>query len=156
MGFHALGRAYMYTLGTICFQTHLGCWSGQFFVAGGLKAWFPFWMSASSCYWQLKPPAFLFTWPLYLQTSNVSKGESTPPLFFQLSRSWHLVPSLHGKQMGKQWKQCQTLFWGAPKITVDGGCSHEIKRRLLLGRKGPTQIAYSKAETLLCQQRSIQ
>ena len=26
-----------------------------------------------------------------------------------------LVPSLHGKQMGKQWKQCQTLFWGAPK-----------------------------------------
>ena len=30
-------------------------------------------------------------------------------------RSWHLVPSLHGKQMGKQWKQCQTLFLGAPK-----------------------------------------
>ena len=24
-------------------------------------------------------------------------------------------PSLHGKQMGKQWKQCQTSFWGAPK-----------------------------------------
>ena len=23
--------------------------------------------------------------------------------------------ALHGKQMGKQWKQCQTLFWGAPK-----------------------------------------
>ena len=29
--------------------------------------------------------------------------------------SWHLVPSFHGKQMGKHWKQCQTLFWGAPK-----------------------------------------
>ena len=36
----------------------------------------------------------------------------------------------------------QTLFWGAPKslqmvtvITADGDCSHEIKRRLLLGRK---------------------
>ena len=26
-----------------------------------------------------------------------------------------LVLSRHGKQMGKQWKQCQTLFWGAPK-----------------------------------------
>ena len=26
--------------------------------------------------------------------------------------TWHLVPSLHGKQMGKQ---CQTLFLGAPK-----------------------------------------
>ena len=31
-------------------------------------------------------------------------------------------------------KQCQTLFFGAPK-TADGDCSHEIKRRLLLGRK---------------------
>ena len=26
-----------------------------------------------------------------------------------------LVPSFHGKQMGKQWKQCQTLFFWAPK-----------------------------------------
>ena len=26
------------------------------------------------------------------------------------------------------------IFWG-PKITADGDCSHEIKRRLLLGRK---------------------
>ena len=25
------------------------------------------------------------------------------------------ITSLHGKQMGKQWKQWQTLFWGAPK-----------------------------------------
>ena len=40
------------------------------------------------------------------------------------------------------------IFLGS-KITVDGDCSHEIKRRLLPGRK------YSKAETLLCQQRSI-
>ena len=29
--------------------------------------------------------------------------------------------------MGKQWKQCQTLFWGGSKITADGDCSHEIK-----------------------------
>ena len=42
--------------------------------------------------------------------------------------------------MGKQWKQCQTLFWGAPKITADGDCSHEIKRRLLLGRKVMTNL----------------
>ena len=37
--------------------------------------------------------------------------------------------------MGKQWKQWQTLFWGGSKITADGDCSHEMKRRLLLGRK---------------------
>ena len=30
-------------------------------------------------------------------------------------KSWHPVPSLHGKWMGKQWKQCQTLFFWAPK-----------------------------------------
>ena len=36
--------------------------------------------------------------------------------------------------MGKQWKLCQTIFWGS-KITADGDCSHEIKRRLLLGSK---------------------
>ena len=45
---------------------------------------------------------------------------------------------------------------GSSKITADGDCSHEIKRRLLLGRKlWPTYIAYLKAETLLCQQRSV-
>ena len=31
-------------------------------------------------------------------------------------------------QIGKQWKQWQTLFWGGSKITADGDCSHEIKR----------------------------
>ena len=30
-------------------------------------------------------------------------------------------------------------FWGS-KITADGDCSHEIKRRLLLGRKVMTNI----------------
>ena len=37
-------------------------------------------------------------------------------------------------------KQCQTLFFGGSKITADGDCSHEIKRRLLLGRKVITNL----------------
>ena len=42
------------------------------------------------------------------------------------------------------------------KITADGDCSHEIKRRLLLGRKVMTNLdSILKAETLLCQQRSV-
>ena len=41
--------------------------------------------------------------------------------------------------MGKQWKQCHT-FLGGSKITADGDCSHEIKRRLLLGRKVMTNL----------------
>ena len=32
------------------------------------------------------------------------------------------------------------IFWGGPKITADGDCSHEIKRRLLLGRKVMTNL----------------
>ena len=36
-------------------------------------------------------------------------------------------------------KQCQTIFLGS-KITADGDCSHEIKRRLLLGRKVMTNL----------------
>ena len=46
------------------------------------------------------------------------------------------------------------IFLGS-KITVDDGCSHEIKRRLLLGRKVTASLAYTKAETSLCQQRSF-
>ena len=42
--------------------------------------------------------------------------------------------------MAKQWKQCQTLFFWGSKITADGDCSHEIKRRLLLGRKAVTNL----------------
>ena len=48
------------------------------------------------------------------------------------------------------------FLFGGSKITADGDCSHEIKRRLLLGRKVMTNLdSILKAEMLLCQQRSI-
>ena len=41
------------------------------------------------------------------------------------------------------WERVETvsdfIFWGS-KITADGDCSHEIKRRLLLGRKVLTNL----------------
>ena len=40
------------------------------------------------------------------------------------------------------------------KITADGDCSHEIKRRLLLGRKVMTNLD-SIFKSQLCQQRSV-
>ena len=46
--------------------------------------------------------------------------------------------------MGKEWKQCQTLFFGGSRVTADSDCSHEIKRRLLLGR-----IFMTKLESIL-------
>ena len=43
--------------------------------------------------------------------------------------------------MGKQWKQWQTLFWGAPKsLQMILNHCHEIKRHLLLGRKVMTNL----------------
>ena len=42
----------------------------------------------------------------------------------------HLLSS----HLGKKWTQWQTIFLGS-SITTDGDCNHEIKRRLLLGRK---------------------
>ena len=42
------------------------------------------------------------------------------------------------------------------KITEDGDCRHEIKRRLLLGRKVMTNLdSILKGRDLLCQQRSV-
>ena len=46
--------------------------------------------------------------------------------------------------------------FGGSKITADGDCSHEIKWGLLLARKVMTNLdSIFKAETLLCQQRSV-
>ena len=45
--------------------------------------------------------------------------------------------------MTNRWGNMETaadfIFWGS-KITVDGDCSREIKRRLLLGRKVMTNL----------------
>ena len=48
------------------------------------------------------------------------------------------------------------LFLGS-KITADGDCSHEIKRRLLLGRKFVTNLeSIFKSRDITCQQRSVE
>ena len=50
------------------------------------------------------------------------------------------------------------FIFGGSKITADGDCSHEIKRRLLLGRKVMTNldnIQKQRHYLALCQQRSI-
>ena len=41
---------------------------------------------------------------------------------------------------GEKWKEWQISSSWAPKITVDGDCSHEIRRQLLLGRKAMTNL----------------
>ena len=53
-------------------------------------------------------------------------------------RSWHPVPSLHGKWRNSG-NSVRLYFWGS-KITADDDCSHEIKRLLLLERKYMTKL----------------
>ena len=46
---------------------------------------------------------------------------------------------------------------GGSKITADGDCCHEVKRRLFLGRKVMTNLdsILKSRDILLCQQRSV-
>ena len=72
-------------------------------------------------------------------------------LNIQKLRSWHPLPIT-------SW-QMETvtdfIFLGS-KITADGDCSHEIKRRLLLGRKAMTKLdSILKSRGTLFQQRSV-
>ena len=55
-------------------------------------------------------------------------------------RSWHLAPSLHGKKNRKKAEAVRDFIFLGSKIMVDGDCSHEIKRYLLLGRKAMTNL----------------
>ena len=57
---------------------------------------------------------------------------------------------------GERVEMVTDFILGGSKITADGDWSHEIKRCLLLGRKVMTNLdSILKAETLLCQQRSV-
>ena len=40
-------------------------------------------------------------------------------LKLNIQKSWHPVPSLHGKESGKQWKLSDFIFLGS-KVTADG------------------------------------
>ena len=42
--------------------------------------------------------------------------------------------------MANRWGNSERLYFGSSKITADGDWSHEIKRRLLLGRKVMTNL----------------
>ena len=41
---------------------------------------------------------------------------------------------------GETMETVRNFIFGGSKITADGDCSHEIKRRLLHGRKAVTQL----------------
>ena len=55
-------------------------------------------------------------------------------------RSWHLIPITSCQIHGKTVETVSDFILGGSKITAVGDCSHEIKRRLLLGRKVMTNL----------------
>ena len=101
------------------------------------------------------------TLPLWVESKERSRerldeserGEGKSWLKTQHSENEH-----HGNWshhfMGNRWERVETvtdlMIWGS-KITADGDCSHEIKRRILLGRKvmtNPDSILKSRDITL--------
>ena len=51
-------------------------------------------------------------------------------------RSYHFMAN----RWGNNGNSDRLYFWGGTKITADGDCSHEIKRRLLLERKAMANL----------------
>ena len=62
-------------------------------------------------------------WESWLKTQHSEKW-----------RSWHPVPSLHGKQMGKQWKQWQILFSWAPQSLWTVNVTMKLKDTCSVGK----------------------
>ena len=57
---------------------------------------------------------------------------------------------------GEKMETVADLIFLGSQITADGDCSHEVRRRLLLGRKAMTNLdRVLKIRTSLCWQRSI-
>ena len=56
---------------------------------------------------------------------------------------------------GETMETVSDFIFGGSRITADGDCTQEIKRRLLLGRKVMTNLDSILKSRLLCQQRSV-
>ena len=61
-------------------------------------------------------------------------------LNIQKLRSWHPVPITSWKIDEETMETMRDFIFLGSKITADGDCSHEIKRRLFLGRKAMTNL----------------
>ena len=65
--------------------------------------------------------------------SITSDMQMIPPLWQKAITSWQVD--------GDTMETVTAFIFLGSKITADGDCSHELKRRLLLGRKALTNLA---------------
>ena len=61
-------------------------------------------------------------------------------LNIQKTKTMAFGPITSWKIDGETMETVTDFIWGGPQITADGDCSHEMKRRLLLGRKVMTNL----------------
>ena len=97
---------------------------------------------------------------LYAPTSNAKEAEAdwfyeVLQDLLELTLKKDMLFIIGDWNAGETMETVRDFIFLGSRITADGDCNYEIKRPLLLGRKTMTNLAYSKAETLLCQQRSI-
>ena len=77
-------------------------------------------------------------------------------LNFQKTKILPSGPITSWQIAGEMVETVSDFIFGGSKITADGDCSHEIKRRLLLGRKVMTNIdSILKSRDSACQQSSV-
>ena len=67
-------------------------------------------------------------------------------LNIQKLRSWHSVPITSWQIDGETMETMKDFIFLGSKITADGDCRHEIKRRLLPGRKVMTNLTSIKKQ----------
>ena len=71
---------------------------------------------------------------------KVESGKGGLKLNIQKTKNMASGPITSWEIDGETVETVSDLILGGSKITVDGDCSHEIKRRLLLGRKVMTNL----------------
>ena len=92
---------------------------------------------------QMTPPLWQKEKKNYLRLlMKVKEKSEKVGLKFNLKKliSWHPIPLLHGKLMGKQLKRVTDFISLGPRITTGDDCSHEINRSLFLGRNIMTKL----------------
>ena len=79
-------------------------------------------------------------WKSFLMTVKEESEKAGWKLNIQKTKIMASGPITSWQIAGETVDTVADFFWGGSKITVDGDCSHEIKRRLLLGRKAMTNL----------------
>ena len=91
-----------------------------------------------------------------LMKVNVESEKAALKLNIQKTKIMASSPITSWQIDGETVETVSDFILGGSKITADGDCSHEIQRRLLLGRKVMTNLdSILKCRDIFCQQRSI-